>query len=56
MTTGGPEALHQLVAHMRNLDLPAYICYMPFDKPAKTPDVYLKYKAPTIEYEDAVGI
>lgn len=55
MTTGGPEALHQFVAHMRNLDLPAYICYMPFDKPAKTPDVYLKYKAPTIEYEDAVG-
>ncbi len=52
MTTGGPEALHQLVAHMRSLDLPAYIVYMPFDKKAETPNVYKKYNVPISSYED----
>ena len=35
--TGGPEALHQLAAHMNALGLPAYMCYLPFDKPANAP-------------------
>ena len=53
--TGGPEALHQLVAHMRDLDLNAYIVYLPFNQKAETPAQYKKYHAPIGDYEDGEG-
>ncbi len=53
--TGGPEALHQLVAHMNNLGLPAYMVYLPFDKVAEAPEPYKCYKAPVARYEDVIG-
>jgi hypothetical protein len=53
MVTGGPEALHQLVAHMRSLGLPAFIVYLPFDELAQTPMPYKKYQAPVALYEDS---
>jgi hypothetical protein len=53
VVTGGPEALHQLVAHMRSLGLPAYIVYLPFDELAQTPMPYKKYQAPVALYEDS---
>ncbi len=53
--TGGPEALHQLVAHMNSLGLPAYMCYLPFDQPAKAPQPYERYKTQSSPYEDASG-
>lgn len=55
MVTGGPEALHQLVAHMIALGLPAYIVYMPFDGLAETPDPYKKYQNPVSSYKDETG-
>ncbi len=53
--TGGPEALHQLVDHMNQLGLPAYIVYLPFDQLAKAPEPYQHYKAPVSAYEDISG-
>ncbi len=53
--TGGPEALHQLVDHMRHLGLPAYIVYLPFDREALPPAPYQHYVTPTHRYEDEVG-
>ncbi len=53
--TGGPEALHQLVDHMNDLGLPAHIVYLPFDKPAQTPEPYQHYKAPAASFEDIPG-
>lgn len=53
--TGGPEALHQLVDHMNQLGLPAFIVYLPFDKEASTPAPYRKYRAPIASYEDVAG-
>jgi hypothetical protein len=53
--TGGPEALHQLVAHMNSLGLPAYIVYQPFEKTAEAPEPYKRYKAPVARYEDVAG-
>lgn len=55
MVTGGPEALHQLVAHMIALGLPAYIVYMPFDGVAEAPAPYKKYQAPVSSYKDEIG-
>ena len=55
MVTGGPEALHQLVAHMRSLNLPASIVYMPFDQAAEPPNPYKKYNVPISRYGDEVG-
>ena len=55
MSTGGPEALHQLVQHMISLGLNAYIVYFPFGKIAKTPIAYEKYQAPVHNYEDVLG-
>ena len=55
MTTGGPEALHQLVSHMVNLGLPAFIVYLPFGNLHQTPAPYLKYNAPIGSYEDAAN-
>jgi hypothetical protein len=55
MVTGGPEALHQLVAHMRSFHLPAYIVYMPFGQSAIPPEPYKKYNAPISSYEDEFG-
>ena len=55
MTTGGPEALHQLVRHMIDLGLNAYIVYLPFGVPAKAPKAYEKYQAPVHNYEDTSG-
>lgn len=54
MITGGPEALHQLVAHMRALGLPAFIVYLPFNEIAQTPASYKKYQAPVALYEDSL--
>lgn len=55
VVTGGPEALHQLVAHMRSLGLPASIVYMPFDRIAQAPAPYGKYNAPIASYKDEKG-
>lgn len=52
MTTGGPEALHQLVSHMRDMGLPAYLVYTPYDKPAQLPVAYQKYNIAIGQYED----
>lgn len=54
--TGGPEALHQLVAHMRDLGLNAYIVYLPFNQKAEAPPQYKKYQAPIQDYEDREGV
>jgi hypothetical protein len=53
--TGGPEALHQLAAHMNSLGLPAFMCYVPFDKPANAPKPYERYNTQSAPYEDAEG-
>jgi hypothetical protein len=53
--TGGPEALHQLVAHMNSLELPAYMCYLPFNKTAEAPNPYKHYKTLSAPYEDSIG-
>jgi len=53
--TGGPEALHQLTAHMNTLGLPAYMCYLPFSKSAIAPAAYKRYKTQSSPYEDAPG-
>ncbi len=53
--TGGPEALHQLCAHMNSLGLPAYMCYLPFDRLAITPKPYEQYNTQSTPYEDAPG-
>lgn len=53
--TGGPEALHQLTAHMNSLGLPAYMCYMPFSAPAKPPAAYESYQTQSATYEDIAG-
>ena len=53
--TGGPEALHQLAAHMNSFGLPAYMCYLPFDKTAKAPSPYEHYNTQSAPYEDAQG-
>lgn len=55
MTTGGPEALHQLVNHMVDLRLNAFIVYLPYDVTAKSPKAYEKYQAPVHRYEDVAG-
>ena len=51
--TGGPEALHQLTAHMNELGLPAYMCYLPFSESAKAPTPYERYQTQSAPYEDA---
>lgn len=51
--TGGPEALHQLAAHMNTLGLPAYMCYQPFDQSATAPKPYEHYRTQSAPYEDA---
>jgi hypothetical protein len=53
--TGGPEALHQLVAHMNYLGLPAYMVYLPFEKTAEAPEPYKRYKTPVARYEDVAS-
>jgi hypothetical protein len=53
--TGGPEALHQLTAHMNSLGLPAYMCYLPFSEPAKAPMPYERYQTKATPYEDEAG-
>lgn len=53
--TGGPEALHQLCAHMNSLRLPAYMCYLPFDQLAPAPKPYERYNTQSAPYEDASG-
>lgn len=53
--TGGPEALHQLAAHMNSFGLPAYMCYLPFEKTADAPKPYERYKTESTPYEDAEG-
>lgn len=56
MVTGGPEALHQLVHHMRAMNLPAYMVYTPFGQSAKTPAPYQKYQVEQASYEDVPDI
>lgn len=53
--TGGPEALHQLCAHMNSLGLPAFMCYLPFDQLANAPKPYERYKTQSAPYEDVSG-
>ena len=53
--TGGPEALHQLVAHMNSFGLNAYICYLPFTESARTPQPYERYMVQAAPYEDVLG-
>ena len=53
--TGGPEALHQLCAHMNSLGLPAYMCYLPFDQLATVPKPYERYSTESAPYEDVSG-
>jgi hypothetical protein len=53
--TGGPEALHQLCAHMNSLGLPAFMCYLPFDQLAYAPKPYKRYDTQSAQYEDARG-
>jgi len=53
--TGGPEALHQLAAHMNSFGLPAFMCYVPFDKPSNAPKPYVRYNTQSAPYEDAKG-
>ena len=53
--TGGPEALHQLCAHMNSLGLPAFMCYLPFDQLANAPKPYERYDTQSAQYEDAPG-
>ncbi len=53
--TGGPEALHQLCAHMNSLGLPAYMCYLPFNQFAAAPKPYERYKTQSAPYEDKPG-
>ena len=53
--TGGPEALHQLTAHMNSLGLPAYMCYLPFTETASPPVPYTRYHTQSACYEDVSG-
>ena len=53
--TGGPEALHQLAAHMNDLCLPAFMCYLPFNQRATAPSAYSHYKTKALPYEDLQG-
>jgi len=55
VVTGGPEALHQLTAHMNSLGLPAYMCYLPFSEPTKAPMPYARYQTQSAMYEDVPG-
>lgn len=53
--TAGPEALHQLVAQMNRMDIPAEIVYHPFDAVFETPEPYRKHGAPVGRYTDEPG-
>lgn len=53
--TGGPEALHQLCAHMNSLGLPAFMCYLPFNQLVKAPKPYERYNTQSALYDDAPG-
>jgi len=53
--TGGPEALHQFVAHMNDLKLRAFMCYLPFDEPSTAPRAYERYNTKSSLYEDTPG-
>ena len=53
--TGGPEALHQLCAHMNSLGLPAHMCYLPFDQLAAAPKPYQHYSTGSALYDDVSG-
>lgn len=50
--TGGPEALHHLVAEMRALGLNAYIAYYPFGPNHHVPDRYTEFDTPVAEVGD----
>lgn len=52
LITGGPEALHNLVHEMRMLNLPAHICYYPYEDNHCTPVEYLKFDVSPVSYED----
>ena len=53
MTTGGPEALHHLVHCMRQIGLPAHICYEPFDQIFEVPEPYRHFDISIATYDDA---
>lgn len=50
--TGGPEALHHLVAEMRALGMNAYIAYWPFGPNHTVPERYTEFGIPMAEVED----
>jgi hypothetical protein len=48
--TGGPELLHQLVYHLRNdLNIDAYMYYVPEDHPNPVHPAYKQYNVPYVE-------
>lgn len=53
MTTGGPEALHHLVHCMRQIGLPAHICYEPFEHAFEVPEPYRNFDISVSTYDDA---
>lgn len=54
-TTGGPEALHQLVHELRFLGKSAFISYLPSNRQFETPVPYCKYNTPQHRLADEVG-
>ncbi len=51
-TTGGPEALHQLVHEIRSFGRDAHLCYYPFDQRWECPEAFRKYDAPQTRLRD----
>jgi hypothetical protein len=52
-TTGGPEALHQIVDMANKIDDGcSAICYMPDENDHEVPEAYTKYKTPIVKMAD----
>jgi hypothetical protein len=55
--TGGPEALHQLGAAMREAGLDAAMVYLPLRADSRTPDKFLRYGVPVQDrLDDAADV
>jgi hypothetical protein len=55
LITGGPEALHNLVHELRKLNLPAHICYYPYEHNHLIPAEYQKFDVAPVLYDDSPG-
>ncbi|MGD0958190.1 MAG: hypothetical protein ABSB19_00135 [Methylomonas sp.] len=53
--SGGPEALHHLADQLNRVGLNAFMCYLPFNRPAIAPEAYKRYVSPASGYEDSPG-